>query len=55
MITLTNTSTDPGTVVIVDGYAAVTNAAVEYPRSFYNLACWTFLASNFVLVTLLLG
>lgn len=46
MIPLPYTRADPGTMVVVYGYATVTKPAVEHSRSLYDVTGPTFLALN---------
>lgn len=50
VVSLTNAGANPGAVVIMDGDAAVANAAVVYSWSFDDLASWTFLTLYLIFI-----
>jgi hypothetical protein len=53
MIPLGDARTNPWAVMVVYGDATVTDAAVVHARGLHDVASWTLLAYDFILVYLL--
>ena len=50
MISLSDASSNPWTMMIMYGNTTITNITMKNPRSLNNVACWAFLADNIIFV-----